>query len=110
MRLPEVAAVIRQLTGRRFPVLSIPGGVFRGLGRMTDVVRRLVPFTTVFTAEAMETLTLARPTDDSAVHDQLGVRYRAPAESIEASLRALHAGGALEARHVGVLAANPGSR
>jgi dihydroflavonol-4-reductase len=104
MRLPEVARVIRDVTGRRFPVLPIPGAVFRGLGQVTDGVRRLVPFETVFTAEAMETLTLARPTDDSAVHEELGVDYRDPAETIEASLRALHAGGALEARHVGVLA------
>ena len=104
MRLPEVATVIRQLTGRRFPVLPIPGAVFRGLGHVTDGVRRVVPFDTVFTAEAMQTLTLAKPTDDSAVHDQLGVTYRDPAETIGASLRALHAGGALEARHVGVLA------
>jgi dihydroflavonol-4-reductase len=104
MRLPEVARVIRDVTGRRFPVLPIPGALFRGLGHVTDGLRRVVPFETVFTAEAMETLTLARPTDDSAVHEELGVDYRGPAETIEASLRALHAGGALEARHVGVLA------
>jgi dihydroflavonol-4-reductase len=107
--LPEIATVIRQVTGRRFPVLPTPGAVFRGLGHVTDAVRRVVPFDTVFTAEAMDLLTLARPTDDSAVHDQLGVRYRDPAETIEASLRDLYAGGALTARHVGVLA-SPGSR
>jgi dihydroflavonol-4-reductase len=107
--LPEIAVVIRHVTGRRFPVLPTPGAVLRGLGHVTDAVRRVVPFDTVFTAEAMGLLTLARPTDDSAVHAQLGVAYRDPAETIEASLRALHAGGALEARHVGVLA-SPGSR
>jgi nucleoside-diphosphate-sugar epimerase len=110
MRLPEVAAVIRQVTGRRFPVLPVPGVVFRGLGRATDGLRRLVPFDTVFTAEAMETLTLARPTDDSAVHTDLGIRYRDPAETIEASLRALHDGGVLSARHVGALADDPDRR
>src|SRR3954453_6086787 len=107
--LPEIARVIRRVTGRRFPVLPTPGAVFRGLGHVSDAVRRVVPFDTVFTAEAMDLLTLARPTDHSAVHDQLGVPSRAPAETIEASLRDLHAGGALKARHVGVLA-SPGSR
>jgi len=102
--LPEIATVIRRVTGRRFPVLPTPGAVFRGLGHVTDAARRVVPFNTVFTAEAMDLLTLARPTDDSAVHDQLGVSYRDPAETIEASLRDLYAGGALKARHVGVLA------
>src|SRR3954466_3468786 len=77
--LPEIAAVIRRTTGRRFPVVPTPGAVLRGLGHVTDVVRRVVPFDTVFTAEAMDLLPLARPTDDSAVHDQLGVTYRDPA-------------------------------
>src|SRR3954469_849781 len=107
--LPQIASVIRRVTGRRFPVVPTPGAVFRGLGHVTDAVRRVVPFDTVFTAEAMDLLTLARPTDDSAVHDQLGVTYRDPAETIEASLRALHAGGVLRAKHVGRLA-RPGSR
>ena len=78
--------------------------VFRGLGHVSDAMRRVVPFETVFTAEAMQALTLVRPTDDSAVHADLGIAYRDPAESIEASLRALHAGGWLDAKHVGLLA------
>jgi len=102
--LDEVGALIRTLTGRRFPVLPIPGTVFRALGRTTDVVRRVVPFNTVFTAEAMAALTLARPTDDSAVQNELGVSYRDVDETVAASLRALHAGGLLSARQVGLLA------
>jgi len=102
--LDDVGAIIRTLTGRRFPVLPIPGAMFRGLGWTTDVVRRVVPFNTVFTAEAMAALTLARPTDDRAAHIELGVHYRDVAETVAASLRALHAGGLLSARHVGLLA------
>jgi dihydroflavonol-4-reductase len=102
--LPELGRIIRGLTGRRFPVAPTPGVVFRGLGHVSDALRRLVPFETVFTAEAMQTLTLVRPTDDSAVHDELGVRYRDPVETVEASLRALYAGGLLSAKHVGRLA------
>jgi nucleoside-diphosphate-sugar epimerase len=105
--LPEIAVVLRRLTGRRMPVLPMPGGVFRGLGHVVDAIRRVVPFETVFTAEAMDALTLARPSDDRAVHDDLGVSYRDPAETIEASLRALHAGGALTAKQVGHLAVEP---
>lgn len=102
--LPEIARVIRRLTGRRFPVLPTPGVVFRALGHVTDAVRRVVPFQTVFTAEAMDALTLVRPTDDTAVHDELGIAYRPVPETIEASLRALYAGGVLSAKHVGALA------
>ena len=102
--LTELGAIIRRLTGRRFPVLPVPGAVLRGLGRSTDLVRGLVPFETVFTEEAMQALTLVRPTDDSAVERDLGVRYRDPVETVAASLRALYAGGALTARQVGLIA------
>ena len=102
--MAEIGQIIRQLTGRRFPVLPTPGVMFRGLGHVSDAMRRVVPFQTVFTAEAMQALTLVRPTDDSAVHAELGITYREPAESIEASLRALHAGGWLDAKHVGLIA------
>jgi dihydroflavonol-4-reductase len=104
LRLPEVGELIRRITGRRFPVLPVPGAVFRGLGHLTDGIRRVVPFETVFTAEAMQTLTFARPTDDSAVRDELGVHYRDTAETVTESLRALHAGGLLSAKHVGRVA------
>src|SRR6185312_7667193 len=93
--LPDIGAMLRQLTGRRMPVLPTPGVVFRGLGRVMDGVRRVVPFDTVFTAEAMELLTLARPTDDSAVHDELGVHYREPIEAMRATLVGLYAAGRL---------------
>ena len=104
VRLPELGAIIRQLTGRKFPVLPVPGAVFRGLGRTTDLLRRGVPFETVFTEEAMQALTLVRPTDDSAVEQDLGVSYRDPAETVAASLRALYDGGLLTARQVGAIA------
>jgi nucleoside-diphosphate-sugar epimerase len=106
--LPELGAIIRRLTGRRFPVLPVPGAIFRGLGRFTDVVRTVAPFDTVFTEEAMQALTLVRATDDSAVASELGVRYRDAAETIEASLHALHDGGLLSARHVGRIAGQAG--
>jgi nucleoside-diphosphate-sugar epimerase len=104
VRLPELGAIIRQLTGRRFPVLPVPGAVFRGLGRTTDLVRRVAPFETVFTEEAMQALTLVLPTDDTAVRRDLGVVYRDPVETVAASLRALYDGGLLSARQVGDVA------
>jgi nucleoside-diphosphate-sugar epimerase len=104
MTLPEIGVLIRQLTGRKFPVLPVPGAVFRALGRSTDLLRRVAPFQTVFTEEAMQALTLVRPTDDSAVEQDLGVRYRDPAETVAASLRALYDGGLLSARQVGDVA------
>jgi nucleoside-diphosphate-sugar epimerase len=102
--LTEIGALLSRLTGRRIPVLPLPGAAFRGLGHVIDAVRRVAPFQTVFTAEAMTLLTLVRPTDDTAVHEQLGIHYRPPTEAIEASLRGLYRLGRLSARQVGALA------
>jgi dihydroflavonol-4-reductase len=99
----EVAAALRTLTGRRMPVVPTPGIVFRGVGRMVDGIRKVVPFDTVYTAEAMDLLTQARPTDDSAVHDTLGIIYRPPIETIEAMVRALYDADRLTAKQVGLL-------
>ena len=74
----EVGGMLRAVTGRRMPVLPLARRRVPDLGRVTDVVRKVVPFDTVFTAEAMDLLTLARPTDDSAVKNDLGVSYRPP--------------------------------
>jgi dihydroflavonol-4-reductase len=102
--LTEIGHMLQELTGRRMPILPTPGAVFRGLGRVVDSVRRVLPFETVFTAEAMQLLTLAQTTDDSAVHEQLGVTYRPAVESIEAMVRGLHAAGRLTDKQVGRLA------
>jgi dihydroflavonol-4-reductase len=102
--MDQVASLLRTLTGRRMPVVPTPGMVFRGVGRIADGIRKVVPFDTVYTAEAMDLLTRAQPTDDSAVHDQLGITYRPPIETIKAMVQALHAAGRLSDKQVGALA------
>ena len=95
--------MLRTLTGRRMPVIPTPGVVFRGVGRIADGIRKVVPFDTVYTAESMDLLTQARPTDDSAVHDTLGITYRPPIETVEAMVRALYDADRLTAKQVGLL-------
>lgn len=102
--MDEVGRLLRIVTGRRMPVVPLPGVAFRGLGRLMDVVRKVVPFDTVYTGEAMDLLTLARPTDDSAVHDQLGIDYRPAVETVEAMVRSLYDAGKLTAKQVGTIA------
>lgn len=102
--LAEVVEVLREATGRRLLAVRSPGSLYRGLGRAMDGVRRVVPFDSVFTAEAMELLTLAKDTDDSAVHDDLGITYRDPRETLATSLRGLYTTGRLPRRLAGSLA------
>lgn len=104
VELPGIVDALRQATGRRLIAPRAPGSVYRGLGRVTDGIRRVIPFDSVFTAEGMELLTLAKDTDDSAVHDDLGVTYRDPMQTLAASLQGLYTTGMLTARQAGTLA------
>jgi hypothetical protein len=61
----------------------------------------VVPFDTVFTAEAMQLLTLPAPSDDSLVRDDLGITYRDPHETIGAAVRSLYDAGRISARQAG---------
>ncbi|MBV9484783.1 MAG: hypothetical protein JO246_01860, partial [Frankiaceae bacterium] len=97
----DLGTMLRKSTGRRMPVLPLPGILFRTLGRVVDLARRIVPFESIFTAEAMDLLTLARPTDDSAVHDELGVTYRPTAETIDEVIRGLVRNGHVTASQAG---------
>jgi dihydroflavonol-4-reductase len=100
----DTAVAYRELTGRRFPVLPIPGAVFRAIGRMVDAISRFVPIDTVFTAESMSAATRMPPTDDSLVTNELGIVLRDPKETLADAIRALHAGGKVSARQAGALA------
>jgi len=100
----ESARILRQITGRRFPVLPIPGAAFRGLGRVMDRVMQVAPIDSVFTLEAMTVLTRWVPSDDHLVHDELGVTYRDPAETYRSALEGLLAAGLVSRRQVGTLA------
>jgi dihydroflavonol-4-reductase len=108
--MAEVGRLLRVVTGRRMPVAPLPGALFRGVGRIADGVRTVVPFDTVYTAEAMELLTRAQPTDDAAVHDALGVRYRPPLETVTAMVTALYRAGRVSAKQAGRVASSDGDR
>jgi nucleoside-diphosphate-sugar epimerase len=100
----ELGRILRETTGRRMPVIPLPGVVFRTIGRILDLARKVVPFNSIYTAEAMDLLTLARPTDDSAVHDHLGVKYRPTEETLAAMIHGLYDNGKITAGQAGLLA------
>jgi nucleoside-diphosphate-sugar epimerase len=100
----DLGRLLRAATGRRFPVLPLPGILFRTIGKLVDLARKVVPFDSIYTAEAMDLLTLARPTDDSAVHTDLGITYRPHAETFDELIRGLYANGKVTAGQVGTIA------
>jgi dihydroflavonol-4-reductase len=104
----DVGRLLCSVTGRNIRVVPTPGAVFRGVGRAMDLVRKAVPIQTLYTAEAMDLLTRAKPTDDSAVQDVLGVSYRPPTETATELISGLYRAGRLNARQAGN-AAQPGA-
>lgn len=111
LRMEPLARHLRQLTGRSFHVLPLPGSLLRGAGLATDLwARAVMPFTTTVTHEAMVCYTQMPPTDDSAVRRELGIRYRKVTDTLRESILAAHAAGLLSDRQIGKLARRrPGS-
>lgn len=68
--------------GRRVHRIRMSPGIFRGLGRVVDVIGRWAPVSGGFSSEAADLLTAATPTDDSATLADLGMRWRSPADAI----------------------------
>jgi nucleoside-diphosphate-sugar epimerase len=102
LTMSELGGLYRELTGRRFPVVPLPGAALRATGRVVDAAMRVVPIDSVFTAEAMGVLTQWVVPEDSTA--ELGVRLRPVHETFADAIRALHAAGRLTDRQVGRLA------
>jgi uncharacterized protein YbjT (DUF2867 family) len=103
LTMTELGEQYRRLTGRRFPVVPVPGVVMRASGHAVDVALRVLPVDSVITAEAMSVLTQWVPTDDRGL-DELGIRLRPVEETLADAICGLHAAGRLTDRQVGRLA------
>lgn len=98
--MDRLAGISRELTGRRFPILPMPPGALRGMGRMVDKVRRVVPVNSAMNGYSMAVITHWEGTVDSDLA-ALGVEFRDPKETMADSLAAWHAAGLLSDRQVG---------
>lgn len=105
LTVEQLAAICRELTGRRFPVVPVPGVALRTLGRVVDQMARMIPLDTIFTHEAMTFLTQAVPTDDSGVREELGVEYRPVEDTLHDAWLGLVRLGLVSPKHAGRLAA-----
>jgi dihydroflavonol-4-reductase len=103
LTMTQLGECYRELTGRRFPVVPVPGGALRATGRVVDLALRVLPVDSVITGEAMAVLTQWVPTDDRGL-DELGVRLRPVEETLADAICGLHAAGRLTDRQVGRLA------
>jgi nucleoside-diphosphate-sugar epimerase len=104
IRMRDYARLLHAVTGRRFPVLPMPEVGLRIVGYGFDALMRVLPIDSVFTHEGMTLLTRWVPTDDSRLHDDLGVELRDPQTTVGDAIRGLVALGRLSAAQAGTAA------
>ncbi len=96
---------LREVTGRRFPYMTMPVGVARPTTRLAERLNKVLPDRVHVPAdpEAVELAVRDTRFDTSHTTDELGVRARPWDETVRDTLRWLVEAGHLKARHAGTL-------
>ncbi len=105
----ELASLCDALTNRRVLRVPVPAPLLRGIGRLLDVAKRIVPFDYPLTHEAAEMMTRFAPCDSRATVDELDVRFRPTAETLKDTIRGLYEKGEISEKIAGQIA-NKGAR
>jgi len=103
LNMHELARIYRTLTGRRFPVPPVPPALLRGLGRVLDQIRKVVPFHSPMNAEGMTVVTRWEGADNTDL-TELGVVLRPIEDSFRDSILAWRDLGLVTDRQIGTLA------
>lgn len=82
----EMVDALEEACGRRIRRVTLSGNIFRGIGRLCDVLGGVIPLSDGLSYEAALLLTAATPTDDSKTLADLGMTWRAPRSSIIESI------------------------
>jgi nucleoside-diphosphate-sugar epimerase len=91
----ELARMLEDAVGRELRTIRIPAPVLRGLGRVLDLARRVVPIELPLTAEAAAYVTRWDPVPSSPALAQMGVTFRPVEESLSDAVRWMQQAGYL---------------
>lgn len=92
---PDLARVLEEATGERPRAVRLPGAVFRLAGRLTDLLRLVVPIELPLSLESATYVTKWSPIENSKDFERLGVQFRDLEESIRDTARWLRDAGHL---------------
>ena len=95
----ELRAELEQVTGRRLFSIPTPGFVFRGLGKLFDLLKKIIPFETAISSEAMGYVTQWTEADSSRLLKHSGLSFRAAGETCTDTMRWLVEAGHLPAKY-----------
>jgi len=96
-------ALLQRLTGRRIQGPRMPGALLRAMGRTVDLIRRVVPFETQVSAEAMTYVTQWVRADSTRILSRSGLSFRSGDETFGDTIRWLVQAGHLDAKYAGKL-------
>lgn len=100
----DLRALLERVTGRRAPAMHMPGVMLRAIGEAADMLRRLRPFESQISAEAMKYVTQWVPAVSDRILRAAQMRFRSSEETLADTIRWMSAAGHLESRFAGVLA------
>jgi len=100
----ELADHCDALTGRRALRIPMPTPLLRGIGRLLDAAKMIVPFDYPLTHEATKMMTRLVPCDSRATVEQLGVSFRPTEETLRETIRWLFDQGEISAKIAGQIA------
>jgi dihydroflavonol-4-reductase len=100
----ELADLCDSLTGRRARRVPMPAALLRGLGRLLDAAKQIVPFEYPITHEAAQMMTRFAPCDSRATVEQLGIPFRPTLETLADTIRCLYEAGEISSHAAGRMA------
>jgi hypothetical protein len=101
---PQFADICDELTGRRALRVRLPPVLLRGVGRLVDLAKRIVPFEYPLTYEAVLMMTQFVPCDSRATVEKLGIEFRPTERTVSDAIRWLHEHREISAKVAGKLA------
>lgn len=101
----EFHRLLQGLTGRRIPSPRLPAPMMRAMGATVDAVRRIMPFETQVSSEAMSYVTEWAEASSGRILGRMGRDFRGGEETFGDTIRWLVAEGHLDARFAGRLVA-----
>jgi nucleoside-diphosphate-sugar epimerase len=101
---PETYGVLESVTGQPIRRISIPGPLFRAMGTVGDLVKRVRDFSFPLTRDAMEYATQWPGCSADDTTRELGIGFRDARTSFADTLRWMMEAGHLEPRQVGRIA------
>lgn len=103
---PDFHALLEKVTGRRLFSMPIPGVVFRAMGALLDLVKKVIPFETHISGEAMGYVTQWTAADSGRLIADTGIQFRSAEQTYADTIAWLVEAGHLDKKYASAVLEN----